>query len=595
MNLSILAGLVLAGLGSAQTQVLPTTASPSVVVVVTTQTSLTTVRVRPTTDISLFEPPTDVTPILPLPIIFPTQSVVEQQAPLQPPILEPLQPPVPEQPTSIQPSIPTELPASMQPLPDRPANMSSPLSIVFNKFLGSRNYSSVFHHRSTLNRNASNEMLERVCELSEFCQQRPPGLYCYSKSIQKASSSGSMQAAKDCLPVAMIACPEAVFIGCAEGFACHQVPDVWPWDIPPSQRALLYDPARMFGGGVQDSGSLYPPYLAPAVGIGSSTGYAFQDMMNQTYLNQTSPLNQTTPLNQNAPLNETAAEFPMAHCMAVYYTDQDAQLTQKMAMMPQTREDWGQWCSYYKQLKAAAPPTLTCISGKIVEAPMVTSSAKFGQTSPATATMSMETVWWWPGMETGAPPHIPTPTASSVSTDSCIPTPPPTCKGPYPYAQRQTKTYLFISVSTTTAATATSTILSTIFPSTEISTLTSVSTFTQLPQTVTESAAVSFVTQLATITQVSTRIQPETVFVTQTVPAPILAETGVAPPAEVAPIAPPPVAPVATPTAPTPVVAPSTSPVAAPIGTPIPAEAFPKAGEPFEVYTAKIGAIATIA
>jgi len=117
-----------------------------------------------------------------------------------------------------------------------------------------RSYSSIFQPYAG---NSTEKMSRLRCELTKFCADNPPGRYCYrpapDKCSQQQSQQQGMQGTKapqsplarmgkfgegweDCLPVAMVLCPEAVFLGCGEGYACHQDPEPWPWDKPEAER-----------------------------------------------------------------------------------------------------------------------------------------------------------------------------------------------------------------------------------------------------------------------------------------------------------------------------------------------------------------------
>lgn len=220
------------------------------------------------------------------------------------------------------------------------------------------------------------------------------------------------------------------------------------------------------------------------------------------------------------------------------------------ALMPSSPQDWTQWCAYRTQLKVskfsvtvgADCVTRTLQGAKIAEA-----------TESCPEEKTMQTVWWWPGIESGAPPNIAKVAESTTSSDPCVPTPPPTCNGPYPYAPRPTTSLLFVSVSTT-----------------------SVMQTTTLYETQPAASTTLFETKT---------VPGSTVYITQTLPASTITVIDTAA-AAVSPLVPP--AEPATPVEP----AKAASAVAQPAK--VAPEAFPKAGEPYTAYTAKIAAIATV-
>lgn len=419
--------------------------------------------------------------------------------------------------TRTQAQVSSVVPVPMEQAESR-ANFSAPMNIAISRMLVGRNYSSIFDLPLPANLTESASAgFDASCDLSLFCANRSPGIYCYRPPSVCADASNKTAL---CHPVAMVICPEGVLQGCAEGFACHQEPEPWPWDAP----ALLEQASKDLGIGR----SVLPFFAPPGPEI---------PMVN-FQLNQTSSGNATS-----------TTQMPIAHCRFVLNNLSLADRFIRASLLPTSRPDMQQWCSYRNATSmqqpacgnSLAPPPSKCIS---------TSSSS-----------SINKIWWWPGYETGAEPVLPTATTGMSSgkkdwlSEKCIPSPPTTCQGPYPFAIQPTKSFFFISVSTVTNTTTT----------TAMGSMSSTVPVTSVITSITTSTTVQTVT--------STQLQTDTIRTTVTVPEvfPL--------PATIAP------------TTSLPTAAPA---VPEPAKTAIPAESFPKAGEPYSVYTAKIGAIASI-
>jgi len=194
-------------------------------------------------------------------------------------------------------------------------------------------------------------------------------------------------------------------------------------------------------------------------------------------------------------------------------------------------------------VKSLAPPSSNC-------------------TSASRGSGTISKIWWWPGYETGAEPVIPTTTGMPSGkenwlSENCIPNPPTTCQGPYPFAIQSTQSFFFISVSTVTnTATTTATVMESMSSTVPVTFL-----------------ITSTVTSTTVQTATSTQLQTDTIRTTVTLPEVFPLPAAIAPTNSL----------------------PTTAPaVPEPVKTVIPAGSFPKAGEPYSVYTAKIGAIASI-
>lgn len=463
-------------------------------------------------------------------------------------------------------------------------NPACPFYSGLPNFLISRNYSSIFHLASPSNA-TDEKSISASCAASQYCSERPPGLYCYRPPADPCAKQ-----VEGCLPVAILSCPEAVFIGCAEGFACHQDREPWPWDLPVSQRfaymaAFNQSQAQQAGPVKSSYRSQYQSPFGQIPIVQQPQLFPFTSFqVNLTQTNATAPQTNVTMPQTNmtapsaGPPPTQQQQMAVAHCYAVLPdTEEGVQKSLQAAMLPNSPQDWSQWCSYRSQLKASS--FNLSVRSDCMTRTLPGLKLERQQAAEIKCPESVSTVWWWPGMESGAPPSLPAKTATSLAiSDPCILLPPPTCAGPYPYAPTTTATLVFVSPLTETASAPTQTVTMTSTGSIVTSTLPPVTVFeTRTPPAVT-------VTQTTTATQTITPA-PTTVSVT---PAPVTITS-----------APAPVTPV-------PAVAATTAVEAGPTGAPpgpapvkataaVAGEAFPKAGEPYSVYTAKIGAIATVA
>lgn len=456
---------------------------------------------------------------------------------------------------------------------DREYNPACPFYSGLPNFLISRNYSSIFH----LPLNASEEKsIDASCAASQFCSERPPGLYCYRPPADPCT-----QQANNCLPVAILSCPEAVLIGCAEGFACHQDPEPWPWDLPVSQRyayMVAYNQSQAQGqlGTLKLSPfSPFPtfpfPILQPQLSKSQQQSQYQQSPFTNFQVNMTAPgsnaTNATAPGQNMTPpqqgMQPEQQPMAVAHCYAVLPENEEAlQKSIQAAMAPNNQQDMSQWCSYRMQLKAS-PFNLTYGSGCQTKT-LAGFQIQKQQRTETKCPESISTVWWWSGMERGTPPpQAKTAISLASNTDPCVLLPPPSCAGPYPYAPTTTATIVYVSPTTVAETLPGITQTTTVSAPTATTTLTSTLPPTTIIETRTQPAV--------TVTQVNT----VSMTITAATPVPAVTEAP-APAVTAAPAAKATLSPA------------SGSAAVAP-------EAFPRAGEPFSIYTAKIGAIATVA
>lgn len=392
---------------------------------------------------------------------------------------------------------------------DSAPSMLMPFSIFNASSPFSANYSAVF--------NLTNSTNPDFCGAVRFCRSRPPGLYCYSTADWCKRNE-----TEPCLPVAMVACPQGLFVSCSEGYACQDEDGPW-WD-----EDRFYSPVR---------------------------GSILQDQ----FFNQASP-----QFNQSQPFNQTQQQ-PKPHiasCRAIIEPTSTATsgLQQSVVYLYATGQQQRQEKGQVDICAPASTSSSIC----------VTPTAKSFMPSSSTCPPSVSTVWWWPTI-TYSPSMQAQPTGVEKGQLPCPEvkrylSPPKTCNGPYPQVPTSTLTLLYMSSYCPSTATVTSE-------------ATSVTTQT-VSQMVTQTSTVTAEAPLASTVTISA---PAAVTVTETslvtpLPAasPIPAVTAAKAPAipQAAP---------STPQAP---------PVAA--GAKIPPESFPKAGEPYAVYSAKAAAIATV-
>lgn len=423
-------------------------------------------------------------------------------------------------PPSVAPSSPSQASSMAGPALacsyDSSQSMGMPLSIFNASSPSPSNYSAVFSLTDATDPD--------FCGAKLFCRSRPPGLYCYP-TVDRCKRNE----AEACLPVAMVACPQGLFVGCAGGYACQDEDGPW-WD----------------------EDRFYPPLR----------GSIPQDQFS----NQTGP-----SFNQSQAFNQTRQQRPrLASCRAIIEPSTTTSGLQQQSAVylyatgQQQQQEKG-------QVDICAPSTSTSSTSTICVTPTAKSFMPPSSTCPGSV---VSTIWWWP--TTTCPASVQAePTRVEKGQAPCPEpkrylSPPKTCNGPYPPVPTSTLTLLYMSSYCPSTATVTSE-------------ATSVTT-----QTVSQT-----MTQTSTVTAEA----PSAPTVTISAPTATVTETSLVTPLPPPPPPPSPPPPQAAPavTAKAPAIAPSAPqvpPVAA--GAKIPAESFPKAGEPYAVYSAKAAAIATV-